>query len=113
MRERLNAIKSLRLANNPPLRQVDLARRIGVERGVISLYENGGREPSMRKAMQIARVFHVSVERVFYGVVEVIDLEQADHEVATESSAVSRAYGAGHGTPLSSRLDAENPHAVR
>ncbi|MFA6958354.1 MAG: helix-turn-helix transcriptional regulator [Thermoanaerobaculia bacterium] len=81
MRERLNAIKALRLAHNPPLRQVDLAVRIGVERGVISLYENGGREPSIKKAMQIARVFHVSVEHVFYGVFEVVDGEQAVLEV--------------------------------
>ena len=38
-------LKSLRIENN--IGQIELAKQIGVSKGIISLWENGLREPTM------------------------------------------------------------------
>lgn len=42
--------------------QEELAKRIGVSKGLISLWENGLREPKMSNIMAIAKFFDVSVD---------------------------------------------------
>ncbi len=42
--------------------QEELANRIGVSRGVISLWENGLREPTMGNLAALARFFGVSLD---------------------------------------------------
>ncbi len=42
--------------------QVELAREIGVSKGVISLWENGLREPGMNSLILLARYFSVSID---------------------------------------------------
>ncbi len=44
------------------LNQVELAKQLGVSNGVISLWENGLREPGMYSLIQIARFFDVSID---------------------------------------------------
>lgn len=45
--------------------QSGLAQRIGVRRETIVHLENGRYNPSLKLAMDIAKVFHVSVEELF------------------------------------------------
>lgn len=42
--------------------QVELSRHIGVSKGIISLWENGLREPSMTNLISLAIYFEVSVD---------------------------------------------------
>lgn len=37
--------------------QVELAKKLGVSKGIISLWENGLREPSMSSLIEIAKFF--------------------------------------------------------
>ena len=53
-------LKELRQEKN--VGQVKLAESIGVSKGVISLWENGLREPSMSSLISIARFFEVSID---------------------------------------------------
>lgn len=73
MRETINAIKELRLSQNPPMRQVDLGVRLGIGRGEVSRYENGVVQPTLRRAFEIALIFRVPVERVFHGLIESVE----------------------------------------
>lgn len=52
--------KALRLESG--LGQIELAKKLGVSRGVISLWENGLREPSMSSLIVISRFFKVSID---------------------------------------------------
>ena len=45
--------------------QEDLAQRVGVRRETIGNLENGKYNPSLKLAMDIAKVFHVTVEELF------------------------------------------------
>ena len=45
--------------------QSGLAQRIGVRRETIVHLENGRYNPSLKLAMDIAKVFHVTVEELF------------------------------------------------
>lgn len=47
------------------LSQSDLADRVGVRRETISCLENGKYNPSLKLAMDIAKVFETTVETVF------------------------------------------------
>ena len=47
------------------LSQEELARKVGVRRETIGNLENGKYNPSLKLAMDIAKVFHVSVEELF------------------------------------------------
>ena len=42
--------------------QIELADKIGVSRGIISLWENGLREPNMTSLIAIAKFFKVSID---------------------------------------------------
>ena len=56
-------IKEYRLAFD--LSQIDLAERVGVRRETIGHLENGRYNPSLKLAMDIARIFQVTVEELF------------------------------------------------
>ena len=47
------------------LKQADLAELVGVRRETIVNLERGKYNPSLKLAMDIARVFHVTVEDLF------------------------------------------------
>lgn len=56
-------IKEYREKNN--MKQSDVAELIGVRRETIVHLENGRYNPSLKMAMDIAKVFHVTVEEIF------------------------------------------------
>ena len=47
------------------LSQEELARKVGVRRETIGNLENGRYNPSLKLAMDIAQVFHTTVEDIF------------------------------------------------
>lgn len=53
-------LKELRLEKK--VGQVELAKQIGVSKGIISLWENGLREPSMNNLISLARFFDVTID---------------------------------------------------
>ena len=55
-------LKELRLEKK--LGQVELAKLIGVSKGVISLWENGLREPNMYSLIKLALFFNVSIDEL-------------------------------------------------
>ena len=55
-------LKELRLEKN--MGQVELAKAIGVGKGVISLWENGLREPNMYSLIIIAKFFNVTIDEL-------------------------------------------------
>ena len=48
------------------LSQEDLARKVGVRRETIGNLENGRYNPSLKLAMDIAKVFDTNVEDIFF-----------------------------------------------
>ena len=56
-------IKELRAARS--MDQAQLAELVGVRRETIGRLENGQYNPSLKLAMDIAKVFHVTVEDLF------------------------------------------------
>lgn len=55
-------LKALRLEKK--IGQVELAQAIGVSKGVISLWENGLREPGMYSLILLAQFFKVSIDEL-------------------------------------------------
>lgn len=55
-------LKELRLEKN--LGQVELAKSLGVSKGVISLWENGLREPGMYSLISLAMFFNVTIDEL-------------------------------------------------
>ena len=55
-------LKELRIEKN--LGQVELAKAIGVSKGVISLWENGLREPNMYSLILLAKYFNISIDEL-------------------------------------------------
>ena len=55
-------IKYLRIEKG--LSQDDLAKELGVSNAIISLWENGLREPSMSSLIVMANFFHVSIDYI-------------------------------------------------
>ena len=49
------------LRNEKGLGQTELAKKLGVSKGIISLWENGLREPSMNSLVLLAKFFDVTV----------------------------------------------------
>ena len=47
------------------MQQAELAERVGVRRETIGNLENGKYNPSLKLAMDIAKVFHTTVEELF------------------------------------------------
>ena len=50
------------LRNEKQLGQVELALALGVSKGIISLWENGLREPKLSNLVALARFFGVSID---------------------------------------------------
>ena len=46
------------------LGQVELAKAIGVSKGVISLWENGLREPNMNSLIMLAKFFNITIDEL-------------------------------------------------
>jgi putative transcriptional regulator len=59
----ITKIKEYRAKNN--MKQEELAQLIGVRRETIVHLENGKYNPSLKMAMDIAKIFKVSVEDIF------------------------------------------------
>lgn len=55
-----NNLKMLRLEKG--LGQAELAQELGLSKGIISLWENGLREPNMSSLIVIAKFFNVSID---------------------------------------------------
>lgn len=55
-------LKDLRIEKG--LGQVELAKAIGVSKGIISLWENGLREPNMSSLIAIATFFEISIDKL-------------------------------------------------
>jgi len=53
-------LKSLRIEMG--VGQVELAKAVGVSKGIISLWENGLREPSMSSLISLADYFKVTID---------------------------------------------------
>lgn len=53
-------LKNLRTERN--IGQVELAKELGVSKGIISLWENGLREPNMSSLIMLSKFFHVSID---------------------------------------------------
>ena len=62
-----NNLKFLRQERG--LGQVELAKQLGMSKGIISLWENGLREPNLSSLVTIARFFQISLD-------ELVGLEQ-------------------------------------
>ena len=60
-------LKELRTAKN--IGQIELASKIGVSKGVISLWENGLREPKLSNLILLARFFDISID-YFAGIID-------------------------------------------
>ena len=46
------------------INQVDLAKAIGVSKGIISLWENGLREPTLSSLIALANFFEISLDEL-------------------------------------------------
>ena len=55
-------LKELRVERK--LGQIELAKLLGVSKGVISLWENGLREPSMSSLITISKFFNISIDEL-------------------------------------------------
>lgn len=55
-------LKRLRQSSN--IGQVELAKQIGVSKGIISLWENGLREPTLSSLIALADFFNVSLDEL-------------------------------------------------
>ena len=53
-------LRDLRIEKN--IGQVELAASIGVSKGIISLWENGLREPKLSNLITLAQYFKVSID---------------------------------------------------
>ena len=52
------------LRQEKKLGQVELAKELGVSKGVISLWENGLREPNMYSLIVLSNYFNVSIDEL-------------------------------------------------
>lgn len=53
--------------------QKQLAHDINVSPGLVAMYETGKRNPSLEKAIIIARYFNVPVENILFGKSEIVE----------------------------------------
>ena len=44
------------------VRQIELAKKLDLSKGIISLWENGLREPSMYSLIKLAKFFNVTID---------------------------------------------------
>ena len=59
-----NKVRELRLTNS--LTQSDLAEQVGVRRETIVFLEKGKYNPSLKLAYDIAKIFGLTIEEVFF-----------------------------------------------
>ena len=57
-----NNLKDLRVAKN--VGQVELAKAIAVSKGIISLWENGLREPTLSSLIALAEYFDIDLDEL-------------------------------------------------
>ena len=55
-------LKELREERN--LGQIELSKAIGVSKGIISLWENGLREPKLSNLVSLSKFFNVSIDYI-------------------------------------------------
>ena len=55
-------LKELRLEKG--LGQTELAKAVGVSKGIISLWENGLREPNMYSLIVLSQFFNISIDEL-------------------------------------------------
>ncbi len=55
-------LKELRTEKN--IGQVELAKTIGVSKGIISIWENGLRKPNMYSLILLAKYFKISIDEL-------------------------------------------------
>ncbi len=55
-------LKELRIEKK--IGQVELAKAVGVSKGIISLWENGLREPNMYSLIKLAKYFNVTLDEL-------------------------------------------------
>ena len=60
--ENIFSVRLKELRSEKGIGQVELSMEIGVSKGVISLWENGLREPGMNSLILLARFFSVSID---------------------------------------------------
>ena len=60
MNKFIDNLKLLRQEKN--LGQIELAKILGVSKGIISLWENGLREPTLSNLIAISKYFKVSID---------------------------------------------------
>ena len=58
----MNRIKELRTAKG--LKQTDLAKRLGVTQGALSVWENENNEPDIKALKKLSEIFGVSVDYI-------------------------------------------------
>ncbi|MGN0327249.1 MAG: helix-turn-helix transcriptional regulator [Lachnospiraceae bacterium] len=46
--------------------QRELAKKLGVSSATVGMYETGKRNPSLKRAMEIAKIFNTSVEAISF-----------------------------------------------
>ncbi len=108
MAELKTAIKELRKING--MQQADLAEKVGVRRETIGNLENGKYNPSLKLAMDIARVFGKSVEEVFWFEEENTVLYQLQKIVDTKPSEYIGGFIANY---ASSEMVRANPDLIQ
>lgn len=79
-----NTIHVLRWENDQ-MKQDELAALVGVRRETIGLLEHGKYNPSLKLAMDIARIFGKSVEEVFRFIPETPNEHIAEHILQTRA----------------------------
>lgn len=79
-----NAIHVLRWENGQ-MKQDELAALVGVRRETIGLLEHGRYNPSLKLAMDIARIFGKSVEEVFRFIPETPNERVTEHVLQTKA----------------------------
>jgi len=58
-----NIFKELRITNG--MTQTEAAKKLGISRSTIGMYETGAREPDFKTLEKIADLFHVNVDYLF------------------------------------------------
>ena len=56
------AIRLKELRQEKGIGQIELAKSIEVSKGIISLWENGQREPNMYSLIKLAKFFNVTID---------------------------------------------------
>lgn len=56
------AIRLKELRQEKGIGQIELAKNIEVSKGIISLWENGQREPNMYSLIKLAKFFNVTID---------------------------------------------------